>query len=241
MIKLENVEKSFGNLKVLKGVDLDISKGEIISIIGSSGSGKSTLLRIINALEIADSGKIVGDGFELDLANLNSKDKQKMRQNAAMVFQNYNLFKNKTALENITEGLLIKGVKKVEAEKNARELLERVGLLEKADSYPSELSGGQKQRVGIARAMALKPEVILFDEPTSALDPELVGEVLETIKQLALEHITMVIVTHEMKFAREISDRILFMDEGIILEQGTPEELFSGKRGSKLNKFLGNQ
>jgi len=238
MIELKNFKKSFGELEVLKGIDLSIQKGEIISIIGASGSGKSTLLRLINALEQADDGVMTLNGKTYEMHTLKEKDKRAIRKQASMVFQNYNLFKHKTALENVMEGLIVDGMAKKEAVVIATELLTDVGLLDKLSSYPSQLSGGQQQRVGIARAMALKPEIILFDEPTSALDPELVGEVLETIKQLATHETTLIVVTHEMKFAREISDRIVFMDAGAISAEGSTEEIFNHSN-PRLKAFLG--
>jgi len=240
MIKVDQVYKSFGQNQVLKGIDLSVNEGEIITIIGPSGSGKSTLLRSINMLEKADAGHLSIDDLNVDLGAPSKKDQVKVRQKAAMVFQNYNLFKNKTALENITEGLIVSlKMSKKEAEVRGRDLLKKVGLENFENAMPSQLSGGQQQRVGIARAMALKPKVILFDEPTSALDPELVGEVLQVIKDLAKENITMIIVTHEMDFAKEVSDRIIFMDEGLVSFEGTPSEVFSNKMNMRLKSFLG--
>jgi len=238
MITLKNVHKQFGELEVLKGIDLTINKGEIISIIGSSGSGKSTLLRIINCLENANDGQIQFGDRLFDLKSMKEKEKRQLRKKASMVFQNYNLFRHKTALENVIEGLLIDGVDKHEAIAIGRTLLDKVGLNDKLDSYPSQLSGGQQQRVGIARAMAIKPDVILFDEPTSALDPELVQEVLTVIKGLADESITMICVTHEMEFAREISDRVIFMSGGVIEVETEPEELYNSDN-KLLQSFLG--
>lgn len=238
MITLTDVHKRFDQLEVLKGVDLNLSKGEIISIIGASGSGKSTLLRIINGLETANKGQIVFDNESHDLTTMKEKDKRKIRRQATMVFQNYHLFKHMTALENVMEGLTIDGLKKEEAKDIAQQLLKKVGLEDKEQNYPSQLSGGQQQRVGIARAMALKPKVILFDEPTSALDPELVNEVLNVIKSLAKENIAMIIVTHEMNFAKDISDRVLFMDSGRIEVEGTPDKVFSSDN-QRLRSFLG--
>jgi len=238
MITLKNVHKQFGELEVLKGIDLTINKGEIISIIGSSGSGKSTLLRIINCLENANDGEIRFGDQLFDLKSMKEKEKRQLRKKASMVFQNYNLFRHKTALENVIEGLLIDGVDKHEAIAIGRTLLDKVGLNDKLDSYPSQLSGGQQQRVGIARAMAIKPDVILFDEPTSALDPELVQEVLTVIKGLADESITMICVTHEMEFAREISDRVIFMSGGVIEVETEPEELYNSEN-KLLQSFLG--
>ncbi|MBC6695753.1 amino acid ABC transporter ATP-binding protein [Terrisporobacter mayombei] len=239
MIKLINIHKKFENIEVLKGVNLDIKKGEVIAIIGPSGTGKSTLLRCINFLEKADKGRIILDDIDIDMQNIENKDVEELRKNTSMVFQNYNLFKNKTALENVMEPLIIAQRKsKEEADKIAKDLLEKVGLLDKKDEYPSRLSGGQQQRVGIARAMGVNPKVMLFDEPTSALDPELVGEVLNVIRNLAKKHTTMIIVTHEMKFAREIADRIIFMDGGNIVEEGSPEEIFINPKNDRTVKFL---
>lgn len=238
MLKLKNVKKSFGDNEVLTGIDLSLKRGEIISIIGSSGSGKSTLLRLVNFLEKADEGHMMLNGSDYDMTNVSEKDKREIRKTASMVFQNYNLFKNKTALENITEGLIINGTDKKQARAIGLALLDKVGLSDKSDSYPSQLSGGQQQRVGIARAMALKPEVILFDEPTSALDPELVGEVLEVIKTFSKEDISMMIVTHEMAFAREISDRVIFMDNGVICEEGSPDYIFEQSDNVRLKSFI---
>jgi len=239
MIKIEGLSKSFKSLQVLKGIDLKVNKGEIVAIIGPSGSGKSTFLRCINYLEKLEYGTIqVGEVF-IDAAEVNNKEILKLRQQCAMVFQNYNLFKNKTALGNITEGLIVtKKIKKKEAKEKSEELLKLVGLYEKRDKYPVTLSGGQQQRVSIARAMALNPKVILFDEPTSALDPELVQEVLNAIKALAERHMTMIIVTHEMTFAREVADRVVFMDGGVIVEQGSPEEIFDNPKDERTRKFL---
>lgn len=239
MIELKNFKKSFGNLEVLKGINLNIKKGEIISIIGASGSGKSTLLRLINVLEHADDGVMTLNGKSYEMHTLKEKDKRAIRKQASMVFQNYNLFKHKTALENVMEGLIVDGMSKKDAGVIATQLLTDVGLSDKLSSFPSQLSGGQQQRVGIARAMALKPEIILFDEPTSALDPELVGEVLEVIKQLATHETTMIVVTHEMNFAKEISDRIVFMDAGAISVEGSPEAIFNHSN-PRLQTFLGN-
>ncbi len=239
MLKLENVKKSFGDLTVLKGVDLEIQKGEIVSIIGPSGSGKSTLLRTINFLEIAEHGVLNFKELSLNMNSVTEKMKLKIRNDIGMVFQHYNLFNNKTALENVSESLIVtRGIKKADANAKAMTYLEKVGLKDKADAYPHTLSGGQKQRVAIARTLAQEPEVILFDEPTSALDPELVGEVLHAIRNLASSKTTMVIVTHEMGFAREISDRVIFMDEGLIAAQGVPDDIFKGASNERLSKFL---
>ncbi len=239
MIKLINVCKRFGNLEVLKGVSLDIKKGEIISVIGPSGTGKSTLLRCINLLEKPDSGIIQMDDISVDAANVSKSDVISLRKNTGMVFQNFNLFRNKTVTENITEGLIaVKKMDKKEAEYVAIRILEQVGLTDKKDQYPYALSGGQQQRVAIGRAMAMNPKILLFDEPTSALDPELVNEVLELIKKLALEHMTMIIVTHEINFARNVSDKICFMSDGMILESGKPCDVIDNPVHERTRQFL---
>lgn len=239
MIKLINVCKRFGNLEVLKGVSLDIKKGEIISVIGPSGTGKSTLLRCINLLEKPDSGIIQMDDISVDAANVSKSDVISLRKNTGMVFQNFNLFRNKTVTENITEGLIaVKKMDKKEAEDVAITILEQVGLTDKKDQYPYALSGGQQQRVAIGRAMAMNPKILLFDEPTSALDPELVNEVLELIKKLALEHMTMIIVTHEINFARNVSDKICFMSDGMILESGKPCDVIDNPVHERTRQFL---
>jgi putative amino-acid transport system ATP-binding protein len=240
MLTINNLKKSFDTLDVLKGIDLRVKKGEVISIIGPSGSGKSTLLKSINFLANPDSGEIIIDNYKVDIKESSEREKLNLRRKTSMVFQDYNLFKNKNALENITESLIItRKIKKVEAERIAYDLLEQVGLKDKANNYPSELSGGQQQRVAIARALALEPNVILFDEPTSALDPELVAEVLEVIESLARKDITMLIVTHEMEFARKVSDRIIFMYEGKVRVEETPEKFFGTEVDERLQKFLG--
>ena len=235
MIVIENLHKAFGEVEVLKGVNLHIKPQEVVALIGPSGSGKSTLLRCMNYLEETTSGKVTVAGTPLDgEANIN-----KVREEVGMVFQRFNLFPHMTALENIMLApLKVKKVSKAEAEKKARELLERVGLADKADNYPSQLSGGQQQRVAIARALAMEPKVMLFDEPTSALDPEMVGEVLDVMRSLAKDGMTMAIVTHEMGFAREVADRVLFIDGGGILEQGTPAELFEHPQQERTQNFL---
>jgi len=235
MIVIENLHKAFGEVEVLKGVNLHIKPQEVVALIGPSGSGKSTLLRCMNYLEEPTSGKVTVAGTPLDgEANIN-----KVREEVGMVFQRFNLFPHMTALENIMLApLKVKKVSKEEAEKKARELLERVGLADKADNYPSQLSGGQQQRVAIARALAMEPKVMLFDEPTSALDPEMVGEVLDVMRSLAKEGMTMAIVTHEMGFAREVADRVLFIDGGGILEQGTPAEIFEHPQQERTKSFL---
>jgi ABC-type polar amino acid transport system ATPase subunit len=239
MISVRNLHKSFGSLEVLKGIDLEVRKGEVVVIIGPSGSGKSTFLRCINFLEQPKSGTIRIADKEVEVSKAGKKDIFELRRHTAMVFQSYNLFKNKTALENVTESLLVtKKMKSSEANKVGRELLAQVGLSDKENNFPSALSGGQQQRVSIARAMALDPEVILFDEPTSALDPELVGEVLNVIRTMAERHMTMIIVTHEMSFAREVADRVIFMDEGRIIEEGTPEDIFTNPQNERTRRFL---
>lgn len=239
MIRIRNLYKSFSDLDVLKDINMDIHDGEIVTIIGPSGSGKSTLLRCINYLEKPEKGSISFDGQTYEFSCLTSKDIWYLRQNSSMVFQNYNLFQHRTVLENIMDPLIhVKGMKKADAEENARSLLDRVGLMDKADEYPRKLSGGQQQRVGIARAMAVKPKVILFDEPTSSLDPELVKEVLYVIRDLAKQKQTMIIVTHEMQFARAISDHVIFLDEGVIQEAGPSDDIFGCPRNNKLKKFL---
>lgn len=236
MIEVQNLYKSFDNLKIIKGINLKINRGEVVSIIGSSGSGKSTLLRCINFLEKKDSGEIIFDGQVIDNTpyEINS-----LRKKVGMVFQHFNLFPNMTVLENVMSGpKIIKKMSLKESENIAREFLSKVGLEDKADTYPAMLSGGQKQRIAIARTLAMNPEAILFDEPTSALDPELVSEVLQVMKELARGGMTMIIVTHEMAFANEISDRVVFLNEGTIAEIGTPNEIFSNPKHEKLQTFL---
>ena len=236
MIRVSNLHKSFGKNDVLKGIDEHIEKGEVVVVIGPSGSGKSTFLRCLNLLEEPTSGKIIFEGNDITGKKV---DINKIREKMGMVFQQFNLFPHKTVLENLTIApIKVKGLSKSEAEKKAMELLDRVGLSNKATAYPSSLSGGQKQRIAIARALAMEPDVMLFDEPTSALDPEMVGEVLSVMKDLAKEGMTMVVVTHEMGFAREVGDRILFMDNGNIVEQGTPEEIFSNPKNPRTIDFL---
>ena len=236
LIKVTDLNKSFGELDVLKGVNTTIKKGEVVVIIGPSGSGKSTFLRCLNRLEEPTGGSIEFDGVNITDKKVNIN---KHREKMGMVFQQFNLFNNLTILKNITLAPVKLGLmKKDEAEKRAVELLERVGLAEKADAYPSQLSGGQKQRVAIVRALAMNPEVMLFDEPTSALDPEMVGEVLEVMQELAKEGMTMVVVTHEMGFAKEVASRVLFMDEGYIMEEAPPEEFFSNPKTDRCKDFL---
>ncbi|MEG1254417.1 amino acid ABC transporter ATP-binding protein [Clostridium sp.] len=240
MLELSNLTKSFGNNLVLKNIDLKVKKGEVIAIVGPSGTGKSTLLRCINFLEKADSGTLKFGDLEIDLSLAHKKHILDVRRRTAMVFQSYNLFKNKTALKNVMEPLTtVKKISKEKAREIAMEYLKMVGLEEKSNEYSSKLSGGQQQRVAIARALAVDPEIILMDEPTSALDPELIGEVLEVIKGLAKAHMTMLIVTHEMKFAREVADRIIFMDNGKIVEDGSPEELFHEDNDTRVRRFAG--
>ena len=236
MINVENLSKNFGNLKVLKNISTTINKGEIISIIGPSGSGKSTFLRCINKLEEPTEGHIYIDG--MDLMDKNT-DINKIRERVGMVFQHFNLFPNMTVLENLTlSPTMVKKESKEEAEKYALYLLEKVGLSDKASSYPTQLSGGQKQRIAIARALAMKPEVILFDEPTSALDPEMIKEVLDVMRDLAKEGMTMLIVTHEMGFARNVGNRILFMDNGEIIEDCSPKDFFENPTNERIKDFL---
>ena len=237
MIHVNNLYKSFGKNNVLKGIDEHIKKGEVVVVIGPSGSGKSTFLRCLNLLEEPTSGNVIFE--DNDITDKKKVDINKIREKMGMVFQQFNLFPHKTVLENLTIApLKVKKISKEQAEKKALELLERVGLTNKAKAYPSSLSGGQKQRIAIARALAMEPDVMLFDEPTSALDTEMVGEVLSVMKDLAKEGMTMVVVTHEMGFAREVGDRILFMDEGNIVEQGTPEQIFSNPQNPRTIDFL---
>ncbi len=239
MLEIRNIRKSFGDLHVLKDVDIKVEKGDVISILGPSGSGKTTLLRCINFLTQADGGTMIFDGETFDLNKISKKDITKIRKKTGFVFQNYNLFANKTALENVTEGLIIaRKMKKAEAEEIGMQALEKVGLADRRDYYPSQLSGGQQQRVGIARAIAANPEVILFDEPTSALDPELIGEVLAVIRKLADEGMTMLVVTHEMNFARNVSSHVVFMDGGYIVEEGNPQEFFDHPKTERAQQFL---
>ncbi|HNY18394.1 MAG TPA: amino acid ABC transporter ATP-binding protein [Treponemataceae bacterium] len=235
-VSVKGLEKSFGELEVLRGVDLDVAEGEVVSVIGPSGSGKSTFLRCINALEVPTSGTIEVDGITVTKRHA---DINKIRENIGMVFQQFNLFPHLTVLENITMAPIDrKRMTKDEADAKANELLARVGLSEKANAYPKQLSGGQQQRVAIARALAMRPDLMLFDEPTSALDPEMVGEVLAVMKQLAAEGMTMIVVTHEMGFAREVSDRVIFMDGGVIVEEGSPERIFGNPTERRTIDFL---
>lgn len=239
MIKLTNVHKKFGDLEVLKGIDLEVGEGEVVTVLGASGSGKTTMLRCINFLERADEGSLEIDGNVIDMKNAGKKEILNVRRQTAMVFQHYNLFANKTVLENVTQGLVtVQKMPVSEAKQKGEFYLEKVGLADKRNSYPIQLSGGQQQRVGIARALALNPKVILMDEPTSALDPELVGEVLSVIRKVAEEKRTMIVVTHEMAFAREVSDKVVFMDSGIIAETGKPEEIFTNPKAERTKQFL---
>ncbi len=236
LIKVEGLEKSFGDNAVLKGISTEIKRGEVVCIIGASGSGKSTFLRCLNLLEEPTGGKIFFNGVDITEPKT---DINLHRQKMGMVFQQFNLFPHMTVLNNMTIApIKVLGVSKEEAEDRAMKLLERVGLADRADSYPSQLSGGQKQRVAIVRALCMQPDVMLFDEPTSALDPEMVGEVLDVMKQLAKEGMTMAVVTHEMGFAREVADRVFFIDEGIITEEGSPEEVFGNPKSARLQDFL---
>ena len=235
-ISVSNLQKNFGKLEVLKDIDIDIREGEVVCVIGPSGSGKSTFLRCLNRLEEATGGTIIVDGYEITDKKIKIN---KVRENIGMVFQQFNLFPHLNVLKNIMLAPTDrKKMTKADAEKKAMELLERVGLSDKALSYPKQLSGGQQQRVAIARALAMNPDIMLFDEPTSALDPEMVGEVLQVMKELASSGMTMVVVTHEMGFAREVADRVIFMDEGIIMEEAPPEELFSNPQNERTQNFL---
>ncbi|WP_019997341.1 amino acid ABC transporter ATP-binding protein [Aureimonas ureilytica] len=236
MIRLQNVHKRFEKLEVLKGIDCEVRKGEVVCLIGASGSGKSTLLRCINGLESYEDGLITIDDAKVDRRDASIRD---MRQSVTMVFQRFNLFPHRTALENVVEGPIhVKGEPRAQAEEHGRELLAKMGLSSKANNLPAALSGGQQQRVAIARALAMRPKAILFDEPTSALDPELVGEVLGAMRELADEGMTMLVVTHEMAFAREVGDRVLFMDGGLIVEEGPAEEVLTEPRHERTRDFL---
>lgn len=236
MVHVEHLKKSFGNLEVLKDISVDINEGEVVVLLGPSGSGKSTLLRCINQLEEATEGKIVVGGVEV---TDKKTDINKARENIGMVFQHFNLFNNKNVIDNITLApTTLKKMTKEEAEAKGMALLDRVGLSDKSSAYPSQLSGGQKQRVAIARSLAMQPDVLLFDEPTSALDPEMVGEVLDVMKELAKGGMTMIVVTHEIGFAREVADRVIFMDGGYIVEEGTPEEVINNPKEKRTIDFL---
>lgn len=239
MLKLIDIHKEFNGNQVLKGIDIKVGKGDVVVILGPSGSGKTTLLRCINFLEQANQGEMVFDDLHLQLNKVSSADKRKVRTKTAFVFQNYNLFNNKTALENVTEGLIIgRGVAKAEAIEIGKKMLDRVGLTNRYDYYPSQLSGGQQQRVGIARALAVQPDVILFDEPTASLDPELVGEVLKVMQNMAKEGMTMIVATHEMQFAREVANHVIFMEGGKIVEEGPPEQIFYQPKVERTKNFL---
>ena len=239
LLEIKNIKKSFDQTVVLNGLDITVEKGEVVAILGPSGSGKTTLLRCINFLETADDGTMLFNDKEYDLAHASKKEKAEVRQQTGFVFQNYNLFKNKTVIDNVTLGLT-SGRK--ESEQNARqigeEMLQRVGMADRQDRYPNQLSGGQQQRVAIARALATNPDIIYFDEPTSALDPELIGEVLEVMKELAHSGMTMVVVTHEMDFAKNVSNRVIFMEHGKIVEQGPSKELFENPKEERTKEFL---
>ena len=239
VLEVRNVFKRFGALEVLKGVSLSVDKGEVIAVIGPSGSGKTTLLRCMNYLETADSGTLSFDGETFDMARTSKKDIARIRRRTGFVFQNYNLFSNRTALQNVTEGLIVaRGMNRREAEEKGMALLERVGMADRASHFPVQLSGGQQQRVAIARAMAADPEIIYFDEPTSALDPELIGEVLNVMRDLAESGMTMLVVTHEMSFARNVSSRVILMEDGGIVEQGNSAEFFAHPKAERTRAFL---
>lgn len=241
MLEIKNIRKAFDGQEILKGVDIKVDKGDVVTILGPSGSGKTTLLRCINFLEKADEGTMIFDQELLKLNSVHKRDIAKIRRKTAFVFQNYNLFRNKTALQNVTEGLIIaRKMQKAQALEIGKRALEKVGLSDRCDYYPHQLSGGQQQRVGIARAIATDPELILFDEPTSALDPELIGEVLEVMKQLASEGMTMLVVTHEMNFARNVSTKVTFMDKGVVVEENKPKEFFDRPREERTKQFLGS-
>lgn len=241
MLEIKQIKKSFEGQEILKGVDLKVEKGDVVTILGPSGSGKTTLLRCINFLERADEGAMIFGRERLDLSSVQKRDMARIRRKTAFVFQNYNLFRNKTALQNVTEGLIVaRRLPKDEAVGIGKRALDKVGLSDRYDYYPDQLSGGQQQRVGIARAIATDPEVILFDEPTSALDPELIGEVLEVMKQLAAEGMTMLVVTHEMKFARNVGTKVVFIDKGVVVEESAPREFFEAPRNERTRQFLGS-
>ena len=239
MLKVTDVHKSFGKNEILKGVNLTVEKGDVVVILGPSGSGKTTLLRTIDFLETADKGELEFDDIKTSLAHAHKNTILNVRRKTGFVYQNYNLFANKTALENVMEGLVIaRKIPKEQAKEIAEKALAKVGMLDRKDFYPSQLSGGQQQRVGIARAIAPNPDVVLFDEPTSALDPELVGEVLGVIKELAKEGTTMIVVTHEMSFAEEVASQVIFMDGGVVVEQGTSREIFNNPKEERTRQFL---
>ena len=239
MLEIRNIHKRFGAHDVLRGVDIAVEQGDVVAILGPSGSGKTTLLRCINFLETADSGEMIFDGERFDLAHTSKKDVQRLRKKTGFVFQNYNLFQNKTALQNVTEGLIIaRKTPREQAMEIAMGALSKVGLADRAQSYPSQLSGGQQQRVAIARAIATRPEIIYFDEPTSALDPELTGEVLSVMRDLAAEGMTMLVVTHEMGFARTVSSRVVFMENGVVVESAPSADFFERPREERTKAFL---
>ncbi len=239
LLQVENVRKSFGPLEVLKGVSLPVDRGDVVAILGPSGSGKTTLLRCVNFLERADGGTLSFDGERFDLSRVSRRDAARLRRRTAFVFQSYNLFLNKTALENVAEGLITaRKIPRAEALDAARRALDKVGMLNRADHYPSQLSGGQQQRAAIARAIAAQPEIIYFDEPTSALDPELTGEVLSVMRQLADEGMTMLVVTHELGFARTVSSRTVFMEGGVVVESGPSRQMFESPREERTRAFL---
>ncbi|MCM1048237.1 MAG: amino acid ABC transporter ATP-binding protein [Clostridiales bacterium] len=239
MLEVLAIHKKFDNIEVLKGVDVKVEKGDVIAILGPSGSGKTTLLRCINFLENAEQGKMIFDGEEYNFGKVKRKDIAAIRRKTAFVFQDYNLFLNKTALQNVTEGLIVaRKMPKKQAEEIGRKMLDKVGLSDKYDAYPHHLSGGQQQRVAIARALASEPEIIFFDEPTSALDPELTGEVLNVMQQLAAEGMTMLVVTHEMEFARNVSNKVIFMEDGVVVETGNSKEFFENPQCERTKEFL---
>ena len=239
ILEAKGIKKSFGKAEILKGLDLSIDKGDVVAILGRSGSGKTTLLRCLDFLEKADEGKLIFDGVEYDLKTITKKQIRELRLKTGFVFQSYNLFSNMTALENVMEGLVTaRKINKKEAIETSLSMLEKVGMLEWKDHYPIQLSGGQQQRVAIARALATKPEVIYFDEPTSALDPELTGEVLTVMKKLAEDGMTMIVVTHEMGFARRVANRVVFMEEGRVLEEGDPETIFTSPKEKRTQEFI---
>lgn len=239
MLEIRDLKKSFGSTEVLRGIDLNVDRGDVVAILGPSGAGKTTLLRCLNFLEQADSGSMTFDGEEFSFGHVSKKEIARVRRKTAFVFQNYNLFRNKTALQNVTEGLIVaRRIPKAQAEETGRRILEKVGLSDRCGFYPHQLSGGQQQRVGIARALATDPEIIFFDEPTSALDPELIGEVLAVMRQLADEGRTMLVVTHEMNFARTVSSKVLFMEDGAVLEAGTSRAFFENPKEKRAGAFL---
>ena len=239
MLEIKDLHKSFGSLDVIKGIDFRVDKGEVVAVLGKSGSGKTTLLRCISFLERPEKGEILFDEFHYDMTKVTGREIRKMRLQMGFVFQSYNLFRNMSAVENVMEGLVTaRGVPKDSARETALQMLQKVGLLDRAQYYPDQLSGGQQQRVAIARAVAVNPRIILFDEPTSALDPELTGEVLDVMKKLAEEGTTMVVVTHELGFAREAADRIVFMEDGLIAEENTAKEFFENPREERTKQFL---